>query len=376
MAHWSGRRGIVVTSLVSALFGKLAEWLFGAVVEAAGERAGVRWFRRVCLALAILISAYITVASAFLWETDSQPGVMGLWQFTQQAGGPLWTLTTPILAALLTLLLLLPVAGRHSIGAALAAGVFGFGLASIIAMTGPGTHALSAPTLVSVLSSLVLPILALILAFGDVPPLDSFLAHVSWVYWGRIRHLRALRQYGATHRCQIVEPHGTDSSLSVAGLYDADHRVKAASMAHFQLSAGSGTPYYLQISMSSPRDIVAFRISFTKPEKAIYQRAFVGESRAKGKRTIYYFLLPDPRAPIPANFAPRMAQAIEQGRRLLRTRDFLLATPYGIRLTHYSGAFQFSPREANLGPYLAWMRSLIALFEEVTPAGVPTAWAN
>jgi hypothetical protein len=186
--------------VIGTIFGKFAEWLFGAGVEAAGERAGVRWFRRVCLVLAILISGYIAVASAFLWDVDSQPGVMGLWQFTQQAGGPLWTLTLPFLAAILTLWLLIPVRGRHSIGFALGVGVFGFSLAALIAMTGAGVHSLSIPTLIGLLAAIPLPILGLILAFGDVPPLDSFLAHVSWAYWGRIRHLRALRLYGASGR--------------------------------------------------------------------------------------------------------------------------------------------------------------------------------
>jgi hypothetical protein len=365
-----------VAGLVSALFGKLAEWLFGSGIEAAGERAGVRWFRRVCLVLAILISAYIAVASAFLWEVDSQPGVTGLWQFTQQAGGPLWTLALPVLAAALTLLLLIPLPGRHSIGLALAVSVFGFSLAAIFAMTGPGVHTLSIPTLISMLAAILLPVLGFVLTFGDVPPFDSFLAHVSWVYWGRIRRLRALRLYGTRRLWQVVEPHGTDSSLTVSGMYDADHRVKAASVAHFQLSAGSGTPYFLRIDMSSPRDIVASRIGFTKPEKDVYQRAFVGEARARGNRTIYYLLLPDPRTPIPASFAPRIAQVIDQGRELLRVRDFVVATPYGIRLTHYSGAFQFSPKEANLDPYLTWMRSLVALLEEVTPAEAATSLSD
>jgi len=55
-----------VTSLIGTIFGRLAEWLFGAGIEAAGERAGARWFRGIWLGLAILISGYIAVASALL----------------------------------------------------------------------------------------------------------------------------------------------------------------------------------------------------------------------------------------------------------------------------------------------------------------------
>jgi hypothetical protein len=362
--------------VIGTIFGKLAEWLFGAGVEAAGEHAGIRWFRGVCLVLAILISGYSAVASTLLWEVDSQPGVMGLWQFTQQASGPLWTLTLPLLAAILTLWLLIPAPGRHSIGFALAVGVFVFSLAALIAMTGPGVHTLSVPTLISLLTVIPLPILGVILAFGDVPPLDSFLAHVSWVYWGRIRHLRALRLYGARRFWQVIEPHGTDSSLAVKGMYDAEHRVKAASIAHFQLKADGGTPYFLQINMSSPRDIIGFRISLTKPEKEVAQRTYAGEARARGQRTIYYFLLSDPRTPVPGSFAPRIAQVIDEGRNFLRNRDYVVATSYGIRYTHYSGAFQFSPKEANLDPYLTWMRSLVALLEEVTPARTTAPFAD
>jgi hypothetical protein len=365
-----------VIGLVSTLVGKIAGWLFGHGIEVAGERAGVRWFRSVCLVLAILISGYIAVASALLWEVDSQPGVMGLWQFTQQAGGPLWTLTVPVLAAILTLWLLLPLPGRHSVGVALTAGVFGFSLAAIIAMTGSGVHSISAATLISMLGAILLPILALVLTIGDVPPLDSAMAHVSWVYWGRIRHLRALRLYGARRLWHIIEPHGTDSSLTVKGVYDAEHRVMAKSVAQFRLSTENGANYFLRIDMSSPRDIIAMRIGFTRPEKEVIGRTYTGEARARGQRTIYYFLLPDPRAPIPASFAPRIAQVIDEGRSFLRTRDFVVATPYGIRFTHYSGAFQFSPKEANLDPYLTWMRKLIALLEEVTPAAAPSSAAG
>jgi hypothetical protein len=362
-----------VIDLVSGFVGKIAGWLFGAGIETAGERTGVRWFRGVCLVLAILISGYITVASALLWEVDSQPGVMGLWQFTQESGSPLWTLTLPALAALLTLSLLLPLPGRHGIGVALAAGVFGFSLAAIIAISGSGVHTISTATLISMLGALLLPILALVLAISDVPPLDAAMAHVSWVYWGRLRHLRALRLYGARHLWHIVEPHGTDSSLTVKGIYDAERRVTAKSVAQFRLSTENGANYFLQIDMSSPRDIIPFRISFTKPEKEVAERAYAGEARARGQRTMYYFLLPDPRTPIPASFAPRIAQVIDEGRSFLRNRDFVVATLYGARFTHYSGAFQFSPKEANLDPYLTWMRNLIALLEEVTPAETATS---
>jgi hypothetical protein len=357
-----------VIGLVSTLVGKVAEWLFGAGIEAAGDRAGVRWFRRVCLVLAIVFSGYIAIASALFWEVDSQPGVMGLWQFTQEAGGPLWTLAVPVLAGILTLWLLLPLPGRHGIDGALAAGVFGFSLAALIAMTGSGVHNISTATLISIIGAILLPIVALVLAIHDVPPLDSAMAHVSWVYWGRLRHLRALRLYGAQRLWHVNEPYDADSSLTIKGMYDADHRVTAKSVAQFRLSTENGANYFLQLDMSSPRDIIAFRIGFTKPEKAVYQRAFVGEARARGKRTVYYFLLPDPRTPIPASFAPRITQVIDEGRGFLRARDFVVATPYGIRFTHYSGAFQFSPKEANLDSYLTWMRSLIALLEEVTPA--------
>jgi hypothetical protein len=206
-----------------------------------------------------------------------------------------------------------------------------------------------------------------LLAIGGVPPLDSAMAHVSWVYWGRIRHLHALRLYGARHLWHIIEPHGTDSSLTVKGVYDAEHRVTAKSVAQFRLSTENGANYFLQVDMSSPRDIIAFRISFTKAEKEVAERAYAGEARARGQRTIYYFLLSDRRTPIPASFAPRIAQVIDEGRGFLRSRDFVVATPYGARYTHYSGAFQFSPKEANLDPYLTWMRKLVALLEEVTP---------
>jgi hypothetical protein len=65
-------------------------------------------------------------------------------------------------------------------------------------------------------------------------------------------------------------------------MHDAEHRVEAVSIAHFQLKVDSGAPYFLQADMSSPRDIIAFHISFTKPEKEIAQRTYADEARARG----------------------------------------------------------------------------------------------
>jgi hypothetical protein len=113
-------------------------------------------------------------------------------------GGPLWTLTLPILAVVLTLWLLLPLPGRHGIGVALAAGVFGFSLAAIIAMTGSGVHSISVVTLISMLGALLLPILTLVLAIAG--------------YWRRAtarfgdgaRELGLLRAYPSPARATAV----------------------------------------------------------------------------------------------------------------------------------------------------------------------------
>ena len=91
----------------------------------------------------------------------------GLRQFTQQTGGPLRTLTLPILAAVLTLWLPLPPPGR-----------LGFTVALNIAMTDSDVRSIGTATLISILGALLLPILALVLALGDVAPLDAAPARV------------------------------------------------------------------------------------------------------------------------------------------------------------------------------------------------------
>jgi hypothetical protein len=68
-------------------------------------------------------------------------------------------------------------------------------------------------------------------------------------------------------------------------------RVTTKSVARRGLSAENGANYFLQVDVSSPRDIIAFLISFTTPEKEIAERV---RTRGLGawRRTLSYFLLP------------------------------------------------------------------------------------
>jgi hypothetical protein len=297
------------------------------------------------------------------------PNVTGLWQFAN-AGGPGWVLATPALATLLVLVLALPLRGRFTLAALLAAGVFGFALASVATLQG-GRSAISVATLASMLVSILLPLCGLVLAFGDTPSLDSPIARLSLVYWSRLGHLRALRQYGIMRGLKVSGPEGARRPLTVAGTFDAHHPFNVASGATFKLSRRNGTTYFLTAWMGSPRDIIAFRISGEAPPRRLQGRVVSVTSPAGGLRKLHFYVVPQAGQPVPAGFVEEMAHVLEAGKPFLRALDYVRATPFGLRYIHLSG-LGLRKRDADLDSLLRWMRELIAVLEPISPAA-PTS---
>jgi hypothetical protein len=81
--------------------------------------------------------------------------VTGLWQYAQ-AGGPAWELATPIVAALVLLILLIPLRGRHSLTLLLAMATFFLVLFSLAELQGGGRYGLNAAALLTGLAVLFL----------------------------------------------------------------------------------------------------------------------------------------------------------------------------------------------------------------------------
>lgn len=353
--------------LIGAIFEKIFESLFERGVETVGQNAQRhRAFRRILLALAVISAAWIAVASAFLWHTERLPDIFGLVAYVE-GGGPLWQLATPLVAVLTIIWLLIPVFGRHSITFFLGAATFGLTLGSLAEYQG-GKYATDISVPITFLAAMLLAIFGIVLALTDVPPLDAPLARLAFVYWGRFKHLHALRQYGMERGLTVSGPAGKGNAMTLEGMYDREHPITITSAASYSFT-GNAPAFTLSVKMGSPRDIIAMRISYEQPPKKARARVVGGECRAKGKPTIYFYVVPEPGQVIPPDFVPRMAEIVEAGRPFLRRRDFAHATPFGIRFTHRD-ARHLTVQDAQLDPAIGWMRELLGVLEPISPAPV------
>lgn len=350
--------------LVEAIARMLMRALARKGVEHAGALAALRAFRVIGAVIIAAISVWVAVASSLLWTCTRVPGVSGLWQYVLGAGGPVWELALPVVAALLALLMLLPLPGKFSLGMYLSAAVFGLTLGAMAEFQGGGRYQLNDLAIFTMLPTFLLALLGLGLAFGEVPPLDAPLAPLAFAYWNRRKHLLALREYGRQRALRISGPGGKGATLTLEGPYDAAHPVTITS--GMQLYTRGTSTYTLSVKMSSPRDIIACRISYDAAPRQTSRPIYAGEARGPQGRPIVFFLAPEHGEQISDGFMARLAYLVEAGRPFLGRMDFLHATPWGIRYTHVTHN-RLTEAEAQLDPLLSWMRQLVALLEEVSP---------
>lgn len=350
--------------LLGSLLQNLVESLLDSGVETAGDLARYRVVRGVGLLILLLASAWIAVASAFLWTSTRVPHVTGLVQYVQP-GGPIWILAIPAVAALTFVLALLPLHGKCSLVVYASIGVFVLTLLGLANFQG-GRYDVNAFAVSCIVAAIPLPVLALMLAMTESVPLDAPLARIAMIYWGRYRHLLALRSFGQERNLRVSGPSGTEHALTLEGSYDAQHPVTITSAASFKLSAEQSATYTLSIKMGSPADIVAFRISYHPPDKKLRGQILAGVSRAPRKLPLHFYVVPAQAAYLPPDFIARLTPLVEAGRPFLKKNDFVHATPFGIRWTHKS-YYRLTRKDAQLDPVASWMRQLITALEPVSP---------
>jgi hypothetical protein len=359
-----------VAALLQSLIESLAESLLEKGVEGSASLAGARALRRICAVLIAAISAWAAVASALLWTSSRVPAVHGLVQYVLTGGGPFWELALPVVAALLTVLMLLPVPGKFTLGWLPAAAVFGLAIGALAEFQGGGQFAVGAIDVASAIPTIPMALLCIGLALGDVPPLDSPVAPLALTYWRRRKHLLALREYGRQRNLHVSGPGGKGAALTVAGQYDGQHRVVITSSVKQSVS-GSAT-YTVNVRMSSPRDILAFRISYSPAPQRANRPIFAGHAVGPAGKPIVFYLAPEHGEQLSPAFMRQMTPIVEAGRPFLGPKDFLTATPWGMQYVHVSQK-GLKVADAQLDPLVGWMRQLIAVLEPVSPGPQPSA---
>lgn len=350
--------------LVEAILRVLGRALLRKGVEGTGSLTAFRAFRVGGAVIIAAISIWVAVASALLWTSTRVPGVHGLWQYVLADGGPIWELALPVVAGPLVVLMLVLLPGKFSLGLYLSAAVFGLTLGALAEFQGGGQYQTNDLSVYTMLPTFLLVLLGAGLALGDVPPLDAPLAPLAPTYGNRRKHLLALAAYAHQRGLAVTGPGGKGATLTLEGRLDAQHSLTITSAK--QMSARGLSTFILSVKMTSPRDIVACRISYHAAPRNANRPIYAGEARGPRGRPIVFYLAPEHGEQLPASFMAHMAYIVEAGRPFIGREDFLHATPWGMRYTHVSHT-RLTAAEAQLDPLLAWMRQLIGLLEDVSP---------
>lgn len=355
-------------SFVSGLLQNVLESLLGKGIEEAGGLARYRTVRGICVILMLLAAGWIAIASALLWTSTRVPGVSGLVAYVQ-AGGPVWLLVVPVAAVLTFVLALLPAHGKCTLAAYASIVVFALALGGLASFQG-GKYDVNAAAVSCVIIAIPLPLLGLMLGMTEHVPLDAPLARIALVYWGRYRHLLALRTFGSERNLRVSGPGGSENALTLEGFYDAQHPITITSGASFKLSSEQSATYTLSVKMGSPADIVAFRISYQPPPKKMRGHVVPGVSRTRRALPLHFYVVPAQATYLPPDFIARMMPLVEAGRPFLAKSDFVHATPFGIRWTHKS-YYRLTRKDAQLEPVAHWMLQLVAALEPFSPHPTP-----
>src|SRR5262245_15303513 len=101
----------------------LADVITGQVESTSTRMTHKVWWRFIIYFVILAAALWVAVASAFLWTSESHPGVVGLVDFVRR-GGPAWMLSIPLIAITIVIVGSLPVAGRYGPVLILQAAVF------------------------------------------------------------------------------------------------------------------------------------------------------------------------------------------------------------------------------------------------------------
>src|SRR5690348_14937069 len=123
--------------LIQFLTDILTDVITGQVEGASTLMTHKVWWRFIIYFVILAAALWVAIASAFLWTSESHPGVVGLVEFVQH-GGPAWMLSIPLIAIAIVIVGSLPVAGRYGPVLILQAALFTLLLTGMASFQGDG----------------------------------------------------------------------------------------------------------------------------------------------------------------------------------------------------------------------------------------------
>lgn len=356
------------------LFSDILSDVITGQVESTSDRLTHKvWWRFPIYVIIVGSAAWVAVASALLWQSESHPGVVGLIDFVGH-GGPAWLLNIPLVAVLAVIAGSLPVAGRYGLALILQAALFALTLAGLATFQADGHSAVNLPAITSFIVTLPATLLALITALADVPPITSPLAYLTMNYMGRVGHLRRL--LASAHRLGWATrgPEGKARALTIGGYYGdyaggysgARRSVRVVSGMSGMGEATTDQGYWYKATVTSPSALPSFEITRKKLPPHIAARAVTGKLSG-GTRPLQFYVIPPYGRPIPDAWKERFARQVTAGKDFVRSaRDGAQLTPGGILYSSFR-MMRLPAKSGDIEPLVGWLAGIASLLEELAP---------
>lgn len=343
----------------------LTQIIMGQVEGASNRMTQKVWWRFPIYFIILGSALWVTVASTFLWTSESHPGVVGLLDFVRH-GGPAWLLSIPIVAMLVVFIGSLPVAGRYGPVFFLQAALFWLALLGMANFQGDGHSALNMAAVSSFLVTLPATLLAIVTGLADTPPVTSPFATFNMMYIGRIRHLRGLLASARRLGWESSGPEGIERSFTVGGYYGGRRAVRVVSGVSWQGVAATDQGYWFKVTVTSPSPLPSFQIARQKIPPYLARRAITG-AVAGGLRPIQFYVIPQHNREIRDEWARRFAQHIARSAKYLRARrETVNLTPGGILYTSFR-MMRLPAKSGEIEPLVDWLIDIVSLLEEIAP---------
>jgi hypothetical protein len=323
------------------------------------------WWRYPIYFIIVAAALWVAIASAFLWESASRPGVVGLLDFVGH-GGPTWLLSIPVVALLLVIIGSLPVAGRYGLALVFQAALFWLVLVGMANFQADGHSALNLAAVSSFLVTIPAMLLALITALADAPPVTSPMAYLTMHYMGRVGHLRGLLASAKRLGWETRGPEGKARALTISGYSQDRHSVRVVSGVSAIGVSTADQGYWYKVTISSPRPLPSFGILNGKLSPHIAARAITG-ALSNGQRPQWFYVIPQYGRPLPDGWVERFARQVATGERYVRARrESAQLTSGGILYTSFR-MMRLPAKSGEIEPLVDWLCGVAALLEEIAP---------
>lgn len=343
----------------------LTQIIMGQVQGASNQMTHKVWWRFPIYFIILGSALWVTIASAFLWTSESHPGIVGLLDLVRH-GGPAWLLSIPLVAFLIVIIGSLPVAGRYGPVFILQAALFWLVLLGMANFQGDGHSALNMAAVSSILVTIPATLLATVTGLADTPPVTSPFATFNMMYIGRIRHLRGLLASARRLGWESSGPEGIERSFTVGGYYGGRRTVRVVSGVSWQGMAAPDQGYWYKVTATSPSPLPSFQIARQKIPPYLARQAITGTS-AGGLHPLRFYVIPQYNREIREEWIGRFAQHIASGAHYLRrTRDSVQLTPGGILYTSFR-MMRLPAKSGDIEPLIDWLIGVASLLEEIAP---------